>query len=61
LAEGDLGAELEDLRGELVLGGEGGGVEVDYILVLAGVKGAVDVEELCGEAWISGCWICGSR
>lgn len=35
LAEGDLGAESEDLSGELVLGGERGGLEVDHILVLA--------------------------
>jgi hypothetical protein len=35
LAEGNLGAELEDLGWELVLGGEGSGVEFDHVLVLA--------------------------
>lgn len=46
LAEGDLSAELEHAGWELVLWGEGGGVEVDHGLVLAGVEGIVDVEEL---------------
>lgn len=46
LAEGDLGAELKYASRELVLGGEGGGLEVDHLLVLAGVEGIVDVEEL---------------
>lgn len=46
LAQGDLRAELEHVGRELVLGGEGGGIEVDYVLVLAGVEGIVDVEEL---------------
>lgn len=35
LAKGNLGAESEDLSGELVLGGERGGLEVNHILVLA--------------------------
>lgn len=35
LAEGNLGTESEDLGGELVLGGECGGLEVDHILVLS--------------------------
>lgn len=46
LAKGNLGTELEHASRELVLGGEGGGLEVDYVLVLAGVEGIVDVEEL---------------
>jgi hypothetical protein len=46
LTKGNLGAELEYTGGELVLGGEGGGVEVDHVLVLAGVEGIVNVEEL---------------
>lgn len=46
LTKGNLGAELEHTGWELVLGGEGGGVEVDHGLVLAGVEGIVDVEEL---------------
>lgn len=50
LAKGNLGAESEDLGREFVLRGERGGVEVDHTLVLARVEGAVDVEELCGEA-----------
>ena len=49
LTEGNLGAELEDLRGKLVLRGERRGLEVDHTLVLARVEGVVDVEELCGE------------
>lgn len=53
LAEGNLGAESEDLCGELVLRGECGGLEVDHILVLTGVEGAVDVEELCGETGLA--------
>lgn len=43
---GNLSAQLEHAGGELVLGGESGGVEVDHELVLAGVEGIVDVEEL---------------
>jgi hypothetical protein len=50
LTKGNLGAESEDLGRELVLRGERGGLEVDHTLVLARVEGAVDVEELCGEA-----------
>jgi hypothetical protein len=46
LTKGDLGAELEHTSRELVLGGEGGGLKVDHLLVLAGVEGIVDVEEL---------------
>jgi hypothetical protein len=46
LALGNLGAQLKHTSRELVLGGEGGGVEVDYALVLACVEGIVDVEEL---------------
>jgi hypothetical protein len=41
-----LGTELEHASRELVLRGEGGGLEVDYVLVLTGVEGIVDVEEL---------------
>lgn len=44
LAEGDLGAELEGSGGQLVFGGEGGGVEVEDGLVLALVEGVVDVD-----------------
>lgn len=46
LAESDLGAEFKYASRELVLGGEGGGLEVDHLLVLARVEGIVDVEEL---------------
>lgn len=45
LPEGDLGAMLEDERGALVGGGEGGGaggVEGEDVLVLAGVEGVVE-------------------
>lgn len=45
LAEGDFGAELQDAGGEVVFGGERGGVEVEDGLVLALVEGAVDVDE----------------
>lgn len=45
LAEGDLGAQLQDARGEGILGRESGGVEVDHFLVLALVVGIVDVDE----------------
>jgi len=45
LAEGDFGAELQDAGGEVVFGGERGGVEVEDGLVLALVKGAVDVDK----------------
>lgn len=47
VAEGNLGTKLEHASRELVLGGEGGGLEVDYVLVLTGVEGIVDVQELC--------------
>lgn len=46
LTGGDLSAELEHASWELVLWGECGGLEVDHLLVLAGVEGIVDVEEL---------------
>lgn len=46
LAKGNLGAKLQYTGGELVLGGESGGVEVDHVLVLAGVEGIVNVKEL---------------
>ena len=57
LALGDFGAELEDARGEVVLGGEGGGVEVEDGLVLALVEGVVNVDELWWW-WLVlvGCW-----
>lgn len=48
LALGDSGAELEDAGGEVVFGGEGGGVEVKNCLVLALVEGVVDVDEFWG-------------
>ena len=44
LAEGDLGAEFEEASWELVLWGEGGGVEVEDGLILALVEGVVDVD-----------------
>lgn len=46
LPKGNLGTELEYASGELVLGGQRGGLEVDHSLVLARVEGRVDVEEL---------------
>jgi len=56
LAEGDLGAQLEDADGEGVAGGEGGGVEVEDLLEGAGVEGRVDVYELwvrlAGSWWV---------
>ena len=55
LTKGNLGAELEYTCGELVLGGQGGGVEVDHALVLARVEGIVDVEELYKQReWAGG-------
>lgn len=44
-AQGNPGAQLEDPRRELVLGGQRGGVEVEDRVVLALVKGVVDVDE----------------
>lgn len=48
LAQGDLGAELQQAGWQGVLGREGRGVEVDHMLVLALVEGVVDVDEFCG-------------
>jgi hypothetical protein len=44
-AQGNPGAQLEDTRRELVLGGQRGGVEVEDGVVLALVQGVVDVDE----------------
>jgi hypothetical protein len=38
---------LQYTGGQLVFGGESGGVKIDYILVLALVEGTVDIDEFC--------------
>lgn len=49
LSQGDSGAELEYARRQLVLRGEGGGVEVEDGRVLPLVEGVVDVDEFYGR------------
>jgi len=43
LAIGNLSSQLEYAGWDLVFGGEGGGIELDYGIVLALVEGIVDI------------------